>query len=601
MLYYYHNYNLTTMLRFAPLLLLILTAACTAPDNSQDSLLAHPNIVIILVDDQGWGDLAHNGNQTVQTPNLDGLANDGAHFEHFFVQPVCSPTRAEMLTGRYHPRMGVTSTSAGQERLDLDELTLAEVFKAAGYATGAYGKWHNGSQAPYHPLARGFDEYYGFPSGHWGHYFSPPLEHNGELVQGDGYVVDDFTDKALEFIERSHERPFLAYLPYNTPHSPMQVPDKYWDRLAGVPLDQNHRYADREDTLHTRAALAMTENIDWNVGRLLGKLDELGIAENTIVMYFSDNGPNGSRWNGDMKGWKGSVDEGGVRSPMIIRWPAVIAPGTVVTDIAAAIDILPTLVDLAGINASYPKPLDGISVAPVISGTGEVMAERLIFNHWRGRTTVRSSRYRLGDDGQLFDMVTDQGQYHDVASENPDIAAEFREARARWEAEVVPEAQEDTRPFTVGHPEFEVTRLPARDATGRGGIERSNRYPNDSFLTNWTTTADSITWHVEVLSAGEFAVELSYTCEAGNEGATIELSWAGQSVAGVVPAAHDPPLVGMADDRSLRIESYVKDFVTMDLGTITLTAGVGTMALRAREIPGEAVIDFRRLTLRRVD
>ena len=216
-----------------------------------------PNIILIVTDDQGWGDLSINGNTNLSTPNIDRLSRSGASFERFYVSPVCSPTRAELLTGRYHPRGGVYSTSAGGERLDLDETTFAEVFKGAGYNTAAFGKWHNGMQYPYHPNARGFDEFYGFCSGHWGNYFSPMLEHNGELVKGNGFVIDDFTEKAMEFIESNKGDPFLVYLPYNTPHSPMQVPDQWWSKFADMELKDRHRDPDREDILHTKAALAM--------------------------------------------------------------------------------------------------------------------------------------------------------------------------------------------------------------------------------------------------------------------------------------------------------------------------------------------------------
>ncbi|MBA7543127.1 Arylsulfatase [subsurface metagenome] len=190
-----------------------------------------PNVVMILTDDQGWGDLSLNGNTNISAPNIDRLAQHGVSFDRFYVCPVCSPTRAEILTGRYHPRGGVYSTSAGGERLDMDETIIAEVFKKAGYTTAAYGKWHNGMQYPYHPNARGFDEFYGFCSGHWGNYFSPLLEHNGKLVKGNGFVIDDFTDKAMSFIEKNQDKPFFVYLPFNTPHSPMQVPQQWWSKF----------------------------------------------------------------------------------------------------------------------------------------------------------------------------------------------------------------------------------------------------------------------------------------------------------------------------------------------------------------------------------
>lgn len=191
-----------------------------------------PNVVVILTDDQGWGDLSINGNTNLSTPNIDSLAKAGAQFERFFVCPVCSPTRAEFLTGRYHPRSGVFSTSTGGERMSLSEKTIADTFQAGGYATAAFGKWHNGSQWPYHPNARGFDEYYGFPSGHWGDYFDPPLEHNGQFVKGKGFLIDDLTDHAMQFIEQHQARPFFCYVPLNTPHFPAQVPDRFYAKFA---------------------------------------------------------------------------------------------------------------------------------------------------------------------------------------------------------------------------------------------------------------------------------------------------------------------------------------------------------------------------------
>ena len=191
-----------------------------------------PNVVVILSDDQGWGDLSLHGNPNLSTPNIDALARDGVELDHFYVCAVCSPTRAEFLTGRYHTRMGVYSTSTGGERFNADEQTVAEVFQQAGYATAAFGKWHSGMQYPYHPNARGFAEYYGFCSGHWGNYFDPMLEHNGEIVQGNGFIVDDLTNRAIEFMDGHRDQPFFVYLPLNTPHSPMQVPDPYWERFA---------------------------------------------------------------------------------------------------------------------------------------------------------------------------------------------------------------------------------------------------------------------------------------------------------------------------------------------------------------------------------
>ena len=579
-----------------------MVGACRTDEAAPQPSAAPPNVVMILVDDQGWGDLSLNGNTNVSTPNIDRLAQQGAQFNHFYVSSVCSPTRAEMLTGRYHPRSGVTATSAGKERLDLDETTLAEVFKEAGYATAAFGKWHNGMQPPYHPNARGFDEFYGFCSGHWGNYFSPPLEHNGQLVQGNGYVIDDFTDRALEFIEAHRDQPFLVYLPYNTPHSPMQVPDQWWQKFAENPLEMRHREPEKENIQHTRAALAMSENIDWNVGRILERLQSLALDDNTIVIYFSDNGPNGWRWNGGMKGRKGSTDEGGVRSPFLIRWPDRIAPDTQINTIAAAIDLLPTLADLAGIDFRIDKPLDGVSLKPLLQGGEQGWTERLLFNHWRGRTSVRSQQYRLDNEDHLFDMVNDPGQAVDIASQQPEMARELMDAKAAWAADVLAEvADEDTRSFPIGHPDYRFTQLPARDGVAQGRIQRSNRYPNDSFFTNWTSLDDAITWNVDVLADGDFEVVLYYTCPEDAVGATVELRLGESTLTGQITEAHDPPLTGMEQDRVERIESYVKDFKPMTLGTISLQQGPGTLSLKALDIPGPQVMDFRLMMLRRVD
>ncbi len=578
--------------------LAILLSGCSEPASTETR---PPNIVMILADDQGWGDLSSSGNTNLSTPNIDRLAVEGASFSRFFVSPVCSPTRAEMLTGRYHPRGGVFGTSAGGELLDLDEQTIAEVFQEAGFATGAFGKWHNGMQPPYHPNARGFDEFYGFCSGHWGDYFSPNLlERNGELVKGSGYVTDDFTDHALAFIDEHQDQPFFAYLPFNTPHSPMQVPDAYWDKFSDVDLKMRHRDPDGENLQHTRAALAMVENIDYNVGRVLEHLEELGLEENTIVIYFSDNGPNGNRWNGGMKGRKGSTDEGGVRSPFYIRWKGVIEAGREINEIAGAIDLLPTLANLAGIPFENKNPIDGVNLDPLLLGE-ESLPDRYIFSYWNGRTSVRSQQYRLGHEDQLFDMVNDPEQRVDVSSDQPEIFDAMQAAKAAWQEDVLADfTPGEHRPFPVGYPGFELTQLPIRDATATGAIERSNRYPNDSYFLNWTNPEDEIHWDVDVLSAGNYEVVLYYACPEKDLGATIELRMGDRAVSGMVAVANDPPIRGAENDRDPRQESYVKDFKPMTLGTIQLEEGSGTLRLRALDMPGSQVMEVRLALLRRV-
>ncbi|MXX96799.1 MAG: sulfatase-like hydrolase/transferase [Rhodothermaceae bacterium] len=417
------------------------------------------------------------------------------------------------------------------------------------------------------------------------------------LYQGSGYLPDDLTESAMEFMHAHAGSPFLVFLSYNTPHSPMQVPDEWWNQV--LELRQDPRFPEQEDTLHTRAALAMMLNIDWNVGRVLTLLDNLSLTEETIVLYFSDNGPNGPRWNADMKGRKGSTDEGGVRSPLLMQWPGVIAEGTVITDITAAIDLMPTLAEFSNIDLNTNYLLDGVSLAPLLRGEIESMPERLIFSHWRGRTSVRTQTYRLGHSGGLFDMVNDREQRVDLASEYPELADSLEEARARWIREVVPEAYRK-HPFTIGSEDERITWLPARDATASEGIKRSNRYPNDSFLTNWTSTQDSILWEADVLTTGEYKATLYYTTAVGNEGAQIDLSFGDASLQATIVEAHDPAEYGMKEDRVQRIESYVKDFRPLVLGSISLEAGQESLVLQAISIPGKAVADVRLLQLERV-
>lgn len=563
---------------------------------AQNRDAARPNVIVILADDQGWGDLSVHGNTNLSTPNIDSLARDGALFDRFFVSAVCSPTRAQFLTGRYHARGGVRGTSTGAERLNLDETTIAETFKASRYATGAFGKWHNGSQHPYHPNARGFEEYYGFTSGHWGEYFNPELDHNGELVRGKGYITDDLTTHAMDFISQHRSAPFFCYLAFNTPHSPMQVPDSHFAKFAGREVKLRARNEKQEDLAMTRAALAMCENIDWNVGRLLAKLDELKLKENTIVLYFSDNGPNSWRWNGGMKGRKASVDEGGLRSPLLIRWPGRIRPGTKVPQIAAAIDLLPTLADMAGVPLSSKKPLDGKSLKPLLMRPGAEWPDRMIFSLQGQRISVRTQQYRLDPQGHLYDMVADPLQDRDISAEKPEVTAKLRAAVEKWGKEMLPLVGEDDRPYPVGF--AKTTMLPARDGVPEGGVERSASAPNCSFFTSWTTTKGRMTWDIEVGKAGDYEAIVYFTCAKQDVGSTIELSFAGKQVQAKVSEAHDPPLRGMENDRAPRgTESYVKDFKPLSLGTITLARTRAKLTLRAIDVAGKQVADVRYVSL----
>lgn len=580
--------------------LLILLGTFFLPACSSSEEPKQPNVIIILTDDQGWGDLSVHGNSNISTPNIDELSSSGASLENFYVCAVCSPTRAELLTGRYNFRGGVYSTGGGGERLDTDETTIAELFQAAGYSTAAYGKWHNGMQYPYHPNGRGFEDYYGFCSGHWGNYHSPMLEHNGEIVKGEGYIIDDFTNHGLAFMEKNREKPFFLYLPFNTPHTPFQAPEEYWDRLREKDMVMLSE-SDHDDIMQTRAALALCENIDWNVGRIVEKTRELGIDENTIIIYFSDNGPNTWRWNGGMKGKKGSVDEGGVRSPMFIKWPEQIEAGLKVERLVSVTDLLPTLGDLCGISYDTEYPLDGISVKSSLLEEEEEWEDRYLLNYWRGRVSIRTQNYRLDPQGGLYDIVADRGQKTDLAEQLPDIRKEMEEVAESFRRQIEAELPKvDPRPFYLGHPALKYTQIPARDGKEHGNIKRSNRYPNCSFFTNWISTEDSLSWQVEVPEEGEFKVQLYYTCPEGDEGSVIQLSVGESQLQSKITEAFDPPLRGMEKDLTPRIESYIKDWKVLEMGHIDLTPGTFNMSLKALDIPGKSVMDFRLFLFERI-
>ena len=551
-------------------------------------------------------------------PNIDSLAKGGVSMERFYVCPVCSPTRAEFLTGRYHPRGGVRGVSTGQERLNLDERTIADAFQSAGYATGAFGKWHNGSQWPYHPTARGFDEYFGHTSGHWGEYFDAPLEDSrGQFVRTKGYIVDVCTDRALAFIEKNRTRPFFCYVPFTTPHSPMAVPEEYWRRYKDKPITQLATMPDKEDVNATRCALAMLENQDWNVGRVLSRLQTLGLAENTIVVYFSDNGPNGARWTGGMKGTKGSTDEGGVRSVCYFRWPGRLPAGRSVAPIGGAIDLLPTLTALAGVQRVGDKPLEWRDLSPLLTNKPVDWPERMIFSTWGPNVSVRTQTRRLDGAGHLYDMVGDPGQTTPIDQREPAVQAKLAEAAAAWRREMFgtaavakpkgkgpgkrggPGNAVDPRPIPVGYQEFPITMLPARDGEPRGGVQRSSGAPNCSYFVNWTSLDDSMVWLLDVHTTGRYEVSVDYTCPLADVGAEVELAFSGSRLFGKVGPGWDPPLYTNQDTLPRpHGESQMKEFHTLKLGVIKMASGKGPLTLRALRIPGKSVMDVRRVTLK---
>ena len=552
-----------------------------------------PNILIFLSDDQGWGDLSFNGNSNLSTPNIDGIANNGAAFNRFYVSPVCSPTRAELLTGKFFIRSGVNGVTRGYERMNLDHSLISDYFKEKNYRTGVFGKWHNGSQPPYHPNSRGFDEFYGFTSGHWGNYYDPVLENNGEITRGKGYISDDITNKAISFIKNS-DKPFFTYVSYNTPHSPMQVPESY---LKDKKIVLKGRYSDKENIKKTEAALAMVENLDYNVGKVIDSLKKHKLYDNTIIIYFSDNGPNGNRWNNDLKERKGSTNEGGVRVPFFIQWPKKIPSGIKVNQISSVLDIFPTLIELT--NNSSEIDFDGLSFKKYLENQKLKDDQRNIFSYWNNKISVRNNRFILDNQNNLFDLKIDHQQEIVVNDEFSEEYKKLKNAKNVWKNTVVDKYKKSIkrRRFTVNDSESVYTHLPARDAEITGDLKRSSIHANCSFIENWKNKEDYIYWDVEVLSSGKSNVELYYTLPENSVGTEIAIEYEDQIIYKELKTFYDPKLQGYEKDIVKRIESYTKEFSKVTIGDIDFKKGSSVLKLKTSKKTGKNSIDFRLLVL----
>jgi len=558
-----------------------------------------PNVLIVMTDDQGWGDVHRHGNDALDTPTLDRLAQQGAHLDRFYVSPVCAPTRASLLTGRYFLRCGVHGVTRGQESMDPREITLAEVLRSAGYATGCFGKWHNGAHWPMHPNGQGFDEFVGFCAGHWNNYFDTTLQRNGVEFRSDGYISDVLTDEAIAFMRARRDGPFLCYVPYNAPHSPFQVPDRHFDKYKAAGLDDR-----------LACVYAMCENLDDNIGRLLAALDELDLADNTIVLFTTDNGPNTDRFNGGMRGRKGSVHEGGVRVPLFVRWPGHIEPGHEVSQIASHIDILPTIAEWCGAQLAAPhrRRLDGVSLAPLLTGRAGDWPDRMIFTHHHRsrRGAVRTQRWRAVNEGrgwQLFDMPADPGQKRNVAAEQPDVVRRLAGAYDRAYDAMVPEPMTPL-PIPVGHPEWPVVTAPAHEAFLQPESGQGIRYVGEKgwandWITGWTDTAAFPRWELDVVRPGRHEVTLLYNCAAEDVGARVRVQVGGAPLEGVVDKAFsEPPLP--SPDRVPRGEVFERRWAELTLGVVALPAGRTQLDVRALSRPGRSVMELKAVRLRQL-
>jgi arylsulfatase len=416
---------------------------------------SRPNVVLVMTDDQGYGELACHGNPIIRTPNLDRLHAQSVRFTDFQVSPTCAPTRASLMTGRHEFRSGVTHTIYERERLSLGATTIAQVLKGAGYATGIFGKWHLGDEEAYQPEKRGFDEVFIHGAGGIGQtypgscgdapgntYFDPAILHNGSFVRTRGFCTDVFFERALDWIHRQLQEaePFFAYIVPNAPHSPYVCPESYRKPYLDAGLGE----ADA-------AYYGMITNIDDNVGRLVARLDEWQLSERTLLIFMTDNGhARGRLYNAGMRSMKGSPYQGGTRVPAFFRWPGTLGRGVDVGKLTAHIDLFPTLAELAGARVAPSIELDGRSLVPLLLDPEADWPDRYVFVH-KGRWTrgkaaeskyadcaVRNERFRLINNTELYDIVNDPGETKNVIDQHPDVVAKMRAAYDRWWDEVLP-------------------------------------------------------------------------------------------------------------------------------------------------------------------
>jgi len=424
-----------------------------------------PNVVLMITDDQGYGDLGCHGNTDIQTPHLNAFAGQSVEFTRFYVSPVCAPTRACLMTGRYYYRTGVVDTYLGRAMMRTGEVTLAELFRDAGYRTGIFGKWHLGDNYPLRPSEQGFEESLvhngggiGQPSDPPGNmYFDPVLKHNNIDKKYEGYCTDIFTDGAIQFIEKNRDRPFFAYLSTNAPHTPLQISDDYVKPYLSKGLNEE-----------TARIYGMVENIDDNFGRLLETLKAMQLENTTIVIFMTDNGPQlnnnqADRFNAGLRGRKGGVYENGIRVPFFVRWPGTFQAEEKISTVGAHIDILPTLLDVCGIEAPEDVEVDGASLMPLLDGSNTGLPDRTIYAQWhRGDEGLMyrqfcavSQKYKLvqprhfeygmnmGEEVkkilayiELYDITTDPGEQNNIASRHPDVVRKMLEEYEDWFADV---------------------------------------------------------------------------------------------------------------------------------------------------------------------
>ena len=508
-----------------------------------------PNIILILTDDQGWWDLGAHGNPYIETPHIDRLAKEGASFQRFYVSPVCAPTRASLMTGRYYLRTGIYNTRFGGDTIDAGEITIAELLRARGYRTGLFGKWHLGHYRRYQPDQRGFDEFLGFRQGHIERYFHPDqLLHNGRAVRARGHVTDLFTDAAISFMRANRERPFFLYLAYNVPHSPNYVENRWVEKYIkkGVPLGDAQIYG-------------MLSHCDENIGRLMKTLDAERLGQNTVVLFLTDNGGVSRHYRAGLRGAKGSAFEGGIRVPCFVRWPGRIAPGTRDASQRAAFDLFPTLCEIADVNVPGDRVIDGRSLLAA-------EPHRSLCHIWdrfqpnlASNWSITESRYKLAGP-LLFDLPADPGEKTDLAAAHPDIASRMRGAFTTWLDEMKRGQRLEPLPVEVGRADENPVELLPSWARLKGthttwnspggtpsnaellpGSGESDRGRNYSFagydwdtIDSWSQPGDAADWLVEIVRSGRYRITVVYGCDRANAGGKYRIAIGDASLTGTV-------------------------------------------------------------------
>lgn len=487
-----------------------------------------PNVVLIITDDQGYGDLGHTGNPVLQTPHLDRLAAESSNLTDYHVAPTCSPTRAALLTGRWTNRTGVWHTVNGRSMLRENEVTLGQMFKDAGYATGMFGKWHLGDNFPYRPEDRGFSEVYRHGGGGVGQtpdlwdnaYFDGHYFHNGRVEAAQGFCTDVFFAEAHRFIRECAEqkRPFLAYIAPNAPHGPLHAPTKYLDLYASQPA-------------HLAAFFGMISNIDDQVGATRALLRELGVADNTLFIFTTDNGTaSGAKvFNAGMRGAKGSEYEGGHRVPFLAHWPAAGWNRRHVSDtLCHAVDIVPTLLDITGTKAPDAVKFDGLSLRPLLDPSGDTRGwphDRVLVTDsqrvrdpikWK-QTAVMSGPWRLVNGRELYNIQADPGQERNVMDEHADLTGRMRAFYDAWWAELEPTFAQTTE-IHLGHPQHPVVNLTGHDwiqealpPWNQRHIRQAHGYATRTESTEPKDPSRSIHqghWAVKVLTPGTYTIRL---------------------------------------------------------------------------------------------